>query len=327
MKSGFVFLIASILSAMAAVAELSLVKVVDIPLPGKASRFDYQSFDSVTKTLYFTHMGGGELVVFDTKARKVVQSIPGLPTCTGVLVVPELNRAYVSVADNHEVAVIDTQTLKVIARVPSGDFPDGIAYAPESKKIYVSDESKGKETVIDVKTNQRVATIDMGGEVGNTQYDPVSKHILANVQTSNELVVIDPKTDKIIGRHTLPDAEGAHGLLIHADKRLAFVACEGNSKLLVVDLEKFEVKQSFSTGRGPDVLTFDSRLGRLYVAAESGIVSIFQLKERTLEKLEDLNIAPHAHTVCVNPENHEVYLPLKNIEGHPVLRVMKPSSF
>jgi hypothetical protein len=90
------FFISSLLVSQPAYSA-NLSQVVDIPLPGKTTRFDYQSFNPETKTLYFTHMGDGELVVFDTKARKVVQSIPGLPICTGVLVVPELNRTYVIV--------------------------------------------------------------------------------------------------------------------------------------------------------------------------------------------------------------------------------------
>jgi hypothetical protein len=34
---------------------------------------------------------------------------------------------------------------------------------------------------------------------------------------------------------------------------------------------------------------------------------------------------PHAHTVCVDPETHLVYIPLENIDGHPILRIMKPA--
>lgn len=303
----------------------SLSKIADVPLPGKPTRFDYQSFDLATKVLYFSHMGDGELVVFDTKNRKVIASLPGFPAVTGVLAIPELHRVYASVTDNHEVAVVDTDSLKVVARIPAGEFPDGLAYVPELKKLFVSDEQGGKEIVIDTQTNRRIASIDMGGEVGNTRYDPVSKLIFANVQTKNELVAIDPKKNQIVARHPLAGAHGPHGLFIEPKQKLAFVACEGNSKLLVVNLENFEVKQSFSAGNGPDVLAFDSDLERLYVGTESDVVSIFQLQGKKLEKLEDLSIAPNAHTISVDSKTHLVYLPLKNVQGRPVLRIMGPS--
>jgi len=274
-------------------AEPLLSRLIDVPLPGQPSRFDYQSLDPKAKRLYFSHMGDGELVVLNTDTREIVAHLPGFPRTTGVLVVPELQKVFVSVPGNHEVAVVDTRTLKVLARVPDGEFPDGLAYAPEVHKVFVSDESGGKETVIDGRTNERIGSIDLGGEIGNTQYDPASRLIFANVQSTGELVAIDPKSERIVGRHALKGGAGPHGLLIDAPKRLAFAACEGDSKVLVVDMETFDVKQVLSTGEGPDVLALDSGLDRLYVATESGIVSIFQL-------------------------------PLKSVEGHPVLRIMKP---
>jgi DNA-binding beta-propeller fold protein YncE len=304
----------------------SLSTIVDVPLPGGTTRFDYQSFDPKTHTLYLSHMGDGELVVFNTQTRTVTAHLPGFPTVTGVLAVPELHRVFASAAGNHEVAVVDTEDLKIVARVPAGKFPDGLAYSPETGKVFVSDERNGKETVIEAKTNRHLSTIDMGGEVGNTQYDAGAHQILANVQTRNEVVVIDPQAEKIVARHALAGGDSPHGLLIVADKRLAFAACEGDSKLLVVDLTTFEVKQVLTTGDGPDVLAFDPGLQRLYVATESDIVSVFQLKGQTLQKIEDLRVAPNAHTISVDPETHEVYLPLKNVNGHPVLRIMKPAA-
>lgn len=122
--------------------------------------------------------------------------------------------------------------------------------------------------------------------------------------------MIDPKTERIVARHALAGGKSPHGLLIVAPKRLAFAACDGDSKLLVVDLNTFEVKQVLETGEGPDVLAFDTALERLYVATESDIVSVFQLQDRTLRKLEDLRVAPNAHTIY----------------GHPVLRIMKPTA-
>ena len=313
-------------SARAAGPPPSLTTVADVPLPGGTTRFDYQSFDATTKTLYLSHMGDGELVVFNTETRTVTAHLPGFSTVTGVLAVPDLHRVFASVAGHHEVAIVDTQSLKVVARVPAGKFPDGLAYSPETGKVFVSDERGGQETVIDAMTNARLNTIDMGGEVGNTQYDAEAHRILANVQTRNQVVVIDPRTEQIVGRHALAGGESPHGLLIVAPKRLAFAACEGDAKLLVVDLETFEVKQVLTTGDDPDVLAFDPGLERLYVATESDVVSVFQLEGRALRKIEDLRVARSAHSISVNPENHEVYLPLKNVNGHPVLRIMKPSA-
>src|SRR5215471_14964369 len=112
-------------------AEL-LKKVADIPLPGGTTRFDYQSLDAAAGRLYFSHMGDGKLMVFDTSAERFVTNLPGFPTMTGVLAVPSLKRVYGSVTKNHEITVVDTESLKVVARIPDGKFPDGLAYSPET---------------------------------------------------------------------------------------------------------------------------------------------------------------------------------------------------
>jgi hypothetical protein len=74
-------------------------------MPGGATRFDYQSFDPRTKTLYISPMGDGELVVFNRQNRTVIAHLPDFPSVTGVLAVPELHRVLASIAGNHEVAI------------------------------------------------------------------------------------------------------------------------------------------------------------------------------------------------------------------------------
>jgi DNA-binding beta-propeller fold protein YncE len=168
------------------------------------------------------------------------------------------------------------------------------------------------------------ATIPLGGEVGNTQYDSVAQRILVAVQTRNELVAIDPESERITDRYRLAGADHPHGVLIDAPPRLAFIANEGNSKLLVVDLKTVRVTSEHTVGREPDVLAFDPGLRRLYVGSESGVVTVFSELESRLEILGTYT-APQAHSVAVNPTTHEVYLPLANIAGHPVLRILAPA--
>jgi DNA-binding beta-propeller fold protein YncE len=300
--------------------------VADVPLPGGPARVDYQSFDVTTGHLMIAHMGAGQVIVFDTKTRKVIGTVGGLPQVTGVLVVPDHHRIYASVTGNHQVVAIDDQRLTVQARIGNIKFPDGLAYAPTSQQVFVSDESGGGELVIDAETDKPVTTIDIGGEAGNPQFDPVSGCIVVAVQIRDRLVFIDPKTDKVIGAEDLPaDCKGPHGFVIDAPRRLAFVSCEDNATLLVDDLRSSLVTRTNRVGDHPDVLAFDAGLGRLYVASEVGVVSIFKENGSALTSLGTYS-APHAHSVLVDPQTHLIYLPLQSVGGKPVLRIMMPVS-
>jgi DNA-binding beta-propeller fold protein YncE len=91
----------------------------------------------------------------------------------------------------------------------------------------------------------------------------------------------------------------------------------------VVDLSTMKVLSTYQVGDDPDVLAFDPGLGRLYVSAESGTVTVFQSNNRKLHLLSSFEMS-HAHTVAVDPKTHLVYFPLENIDGHPILRIMQP---
>jgi len=311
--------------AQGAQNQLPLRQVSEIPLTGKATRFDYQSFDEQSGRLYIAHLADSMVTVFDTKTEKVVGDIPNIKHVHGILVVPGLHRVYASATGANELVVIDDQTLQVIARIPAGEYPDGIAYASKEKKLYISDKTGKTDTVVDAATNKIITTIQLGGQAGNSQYDEVADRILVAVHGINQIVEIDPNTDKVTGNYLLPGCKDSHGLLIDSRERLAFAACEANAKLAVVDLSVKEMTAILPVGNDPDVLAFDSGLGRLYVSAESGDITIFDVHDHSLVKVAGGFLASNAHTVAVDNSTHQIYFPLENVNGKPVLRVVIPS--
>jgi DNA-binding beta-propeller fold protein YncE len=301
-----------------------LTKVADIPMPGPAVRFDYQTFDPSSGRLYIAHMNADQLVIFDTLKRQVIANLDGFKRVHGVTVAPEIHRVYASVTGDHQVAALNTDTLKIVGTAGPIGYPDGLAYAPRQNKVFVSDEHGEVDAVIDAKSNKLISKIPLGGGAGNTVYEPISGHILVAVHSVNLLVGIDPATDKIISRAPLAGIENPHGIALDVAGRVAFVAGEENHSLAMVDLDTMKVISTYQVGEDPDVLAFDASLKRLYVSSESGTVNIFQSLRRSLVLLGSFYM-PHAHTVSVDPKTHLVYFPLENVGGHPLLRIMKPS--
>jgi DNA-binding beta-propeller fold protein YncE len=302
-----------------------LKQVADIPMPGPAVRFDYQSLDTEHNRLYIAHMNANQLVAFDTQNRQVVANLDGFKRVHGVIAVPEINRVYASVTGEHQVAAVDMTSLKTLAVAGPVDYPDGLAYSPTTKRVFVSDEHSGVDAVVDTATNKLLTNIPLGGGAGNTVYDPGSGHIFVAVHGVNELVAIDPAAMKIIGRYSLPGIKNPHGIALDVASRLAFVAGEENHSLAVIDLNSMKMLSTHQVGEDPDVLAFDPGLKRLYVSAESGTVSVFDENGGDLTALGQFYM-PHAHTVSVDPKTHLVYFPLENVDGRPLLRIMKPTS-
>jgi DNA-binding beta-propeller fold protein YncE len=295
--------------------------VADVPLPGRAARFDYQSLDPTTGRLWIAHMGAGEVLAFDVRARQVVARVPGMSGATGVRAVPALQRVFVALSASHEVAVLNASNGRVLTRVPAGRFPDGLAYAPLVRKLFVSDEYGRQELVIDVPSSTPRRPIALGGEAGNTQYDSASGRIWVAVQTRNELVAIDPTKDSVVARVSVPGIDRPHGLLIDAAHRMAYVAGEANGRVGVLNLRTMRVVGRYRTGDEPDVLAMDSERRRLFVASESGTIAAFDALGDLLVPLPGYE-APHAHSVAVDPATHLLYVPLENLSGRPVLRIL-----
>lgn len=308
-------------------SELPLRQVgADIALPGKANRFDYASVDPQRRLLFVAHLGSGMVTAIDLRTTRVVANVTDVPSVHGVLAVPELGEVFASATGRNRLDVISEQTYRVIAQAPAGNYPDGMAYAPDTRELFISDESGQTETVIDTRTNRRIAILPLGGEVGNSQYDPNSHRVFVDVQTLDEIAAIDPHTNELVARYPLPPScRDDHSLLIDAPARLAFVACDANAKLLLVDMTAMQVLSVQEVGRDPDVLAFDPGLRRLYVASESGVVAAFELTGKHLQLLGRKWLAAEAHSVAVDPSTHLVYFPLQNIHGHGVLRVMAPT--
>lgn len=314
-------LLAVVSCAPTSAGELPLRKVTDVPLPGNATRLDYQTLDARRHLLFVAHLGDGEVTVVDTRQRRAIATVPNVSEVHGVLAVPELNTVYASATGTNQVVAIDERTLRIRARMPGGVYPDGMAYDPVHHQLFVSDEEGGTDTVIDTATNRRTGTISLGGEVGNTQYDPVSKHMFVNVQTAEQLVEIDPGNHRILRRIEVRGCAGNHGLSIDAQRRRAFIACEDNATFVWLDMRDMRVVKTWSIGPQPDVLSLDRSARVLYVAAESGVVSIFS-DGASVSRLAQGYLAPAAHTVAVDPVSHLVYFPLQDINGAPVLRIL-----
>ena len=297
--------------------------VAEVPMPGRAVRFDYQSMDAMHGRLYISHMNDDHLVVFDTAKRQVVANLDGFKRVHGVLAIPDSERIFASATGDHEVVAVDMKTLKIIGKAGPIDYPDGLAFAPGVTRLFVSDEHGAVDAVIDAPSRKLIKNIPLGGYAGNTVYEPLSRRILVAVHGLNELVEIDPAKMEILARHKLTGVENPHGIALDRLGRLAFIAGEENASLAVFDLKDGKQLATHHVGDDPDVLAYDPGLKLLYVSAESGTVSVFRENGRDVQSVGQCDM-PHAHSVSVDERTHLVYFPLENIGGKPVLRIMRP---
>ncbi len=312
-------------TAQPGVVALPLHTVARVALPGDTSRFDYASIDSGAHRLFLAHLGASELLTVDTATNQVVRRTPGLAEIHGVLVVPAQRRVYATATGTNQLVALDETSGAELWRAPTGSYPDGIAYAATTGQLWVSNETGGSETVVDAGTGRVVGTVPLGGDAGNVAFDPGdgsgSGAVLVDVQSHNQLVTIDPDSRAVLRRTALPGCDHDHGLAVLPARRLAFVACDGNAALLVLDLNDNTVTQHLQVGRDPDVLAADPDRAVLLVSAESGFVTVLGAGNRPVRLLGRGPLADGAHVVAVDPGTGRAYWPLADVDGHPELLV------
>ena len=306
--------------------SLPLRPVAEVPLPGDDSRFDYATLDKQRGLLFIAHLGASEVVEVDMRTNQVVRTIPNISRVHGVLVVSPLNRVYATATGANQIVALDETTGAELGRAPTGQYPDGLAYDPRRNAVWITNEAGGTETVVDAAGLQPLRTVDLGGQVGNVGYDEDSDRMLVAVQGRNDLAVIDPAALRVVQRVALPGCQHPHGLSVYGPGRLVFVACQQNASLLVIDQTSWKTLGSNPVGEDPDVLAYDPAAGRLYVAAESGILTTLDLHDHTLVVTGSGHLADNAHVVAVDPTTHRSYYPVPTGSfGHPALLEREPS--
>ena len=336
-RRGLVFAFAFALAALAACGHTAaaggghdlLTVVSDVTLPGGTTRLDYQEIDPAKGLLVIAHMRDDAVTIVDLADGALRARLTGIPTPRGVAIADDAGLIFVTSTPDHLV-LIDNRTLKEVARVATGTAPDGDAWDPDDQIVGVSDQHDGALSLIAKAGRGARMQVKLGAETGNVVYDAGRKQLWITVvrdDPPDQLVEVDPAKATITTRIALPGCRGAHGLRIHPDGKSAFIACEDNDTLARVELDGKHEVTTGATGKDPDVLGIDPGQGWLYVAAESGDVTIFDLSKPGVALVGHVHPGAHAHTVVADPTTHRVFFPLeKGPGGKPTLRIMRPAA-
>ena len=308
--------------------HLPLVLVADAPLPGAANRFDYQDLDVARGHLVVAHMNDAAVLVLNLRDGSVEKLLPGIPTARGVVVAGEPGRIFVTAAPN-TLVIIDGSTLTELQRVSTGSAPDGVGWDSIHQIVGVSDQGDGALSLIPSGGTGTRTQVRLGDETGNVVFDAARGQFWITVvmpTAPDQLVEVDPLTAAVTARLALPGCLGAHGLRLHPDGQSALVACEGNGMVARVELTSSHAVVTSRVADNPDVLSLDPGLGWLYVASESGELTVFDVGKPGLVKIGTAHPGASAHSVAVDPATHRVFFPLvAGSSGTPVLRIMRPT--
>lgn len=253
---------------------------VELPPHAGDGGFDHAAVHEPTGRVYVAHTANDAVDVIDVEAQRWVGSIGGLKAVAGALVV-DPGVVFTSNRGDDSVGIIQIGERDRVEKVAVGVRPNGLAYDPGRRRLlaaHVGDPAvPGSFTVsiVDVHARKRVADLPVAGRTRWTVYDPVADVFHVNIAAPPQIVVVEAKDPVHVQRVVPIPQAGPHGLDLDAERRRLFCACDAGV-LLEVHADSGEVLTRESIAGVPDVVFFNKRLRRLYVAiGEPGVIEVF----------------------------------------------------
>jgi DNA-binding beta-propeller fold protein YncE len=253
---------------------------VDLPPHAGDGGFDHAAVHEPTGRVYVAHTANDAVDVIDVEAQRWVGSIGGLKAVAGALVV-DPGLVFTSNRGEDSVGIIQIDERDRVDKVAVGVRPNGLAYDPGRGRLlaaHVGDPAvPGSCTVsiVDVHARKRVADLPVAGRTRWTVYDPVADVFHVNIAAPAQIVVVGAADPVHVQRVVPIPQAGPHGLDLDAERRRLFCACDAGV-LLEVHADSGEVLTREPIAGVPDVVFFNQRLRRLYVAiGEPGVIEVF----------------------------------------------------
>src|SRR5256886_8045004 len=123
--------------------------------------FDLLTFDGRRNLLYVAHTSNNTIDIVDTKARKVLASIPGLAGVKQIALTSDPDVVFASASTSGEVVLVDTKAMKVLARISVNGSPDAIDYDSVHDTAVVASSGAMELSLIDRTTRSEEHTSEL----------------------------------------------------------------------------------------------------------------------------------------------------------------------
>ena len=286
-------------------------------IPGKASGWDYVSFDAKNDHVFLGHRKDG-LQVFDPRSMTVVKTIAGTAEASsnGAVVIPEFDLG-LSNNENGTLIPFKLSTLEAGAPIKAGEDLDTSHYDPASHKLVLNMGAGADGTdlvMLDVPSLKEAGRLKVPSrKVEGADSDGKSGFFLA-AQDLDKLYRIDVAAGTVdatfdtAGRCGRPTA-----VAVDAKDERVFVTCRGRDavkpSLTVFDGTTGRIVYSAEIGGGTDSVIYDAAAKRIFSA--NGVSANLNVFEQdgpdSYKPVETLGTRAGMRTMALDPASQTIY--------------------
>ncbi len=285
-------------------------------IEGKASTFDYISYDQSTNRVFLGHRKEG-LQVFDPVTRKIIKVIENTAnhSSNGGLLIPDLDLG-ISNNEDGTITPFKLSTLEAREPIKLAEEIDTSHYDPVTKRIVVN-VAHGKDgtdlVVLDATTLKTVGTVKVATRKAEGAEADGKGNMFLSEQDLGKLVKIDTKELKVVAEWSVPGCAKPTAVDIDKANNRIFVGCRGGAGVkpafVVLNGDTGAVVYSAEIGDGVDGLVYDAELKRVFTA--NGInanMSIITQKDADNYALsETLGTRAWTKVLAMDHKNKKIY--------------------
>jgi YVTN family beta-propeller protein len=240
-------------------AVLSTLLLVAVVTPAIASS------GTPTTRLYVSDERGGDVVVVDPAARRVVERIAVGKRPRGIQIAPDDTRLYVALSGSPQggphvdesrlpppdrrydgIGVVDLRTQRLISTYPSGADPEAFALSHDGHMLYVSNEDSAGLSAIDLTRGTRGSSARVGTEPEGVAVSGDNRIVYVTCETANSVYVVAAPSMRVLA--TIPTAKRPRAILLVGRSHLGYATDEFGAALTVFSTTDYHVIRTIALG-------------------------------------------------------------------------------
>lgn len=250
-----------------------------VTLPSSATGWDYIKFQPGTSLLFMARLADG-LTVFDVDTMQVVTNIENSSTANGPLLLPQMNRGFIAMADG-SLMTLELNSLQVLDRLHLAEgrvIKSGILdpYTNQLHFITGVHESDSIWFTIDPQTGELLRELHFPFRKMDDPASDGSGLLYAPVLLDDLVLKLDAETLQELDRWEV----GCPVTKLRLDRGTARLigACRGDDpQVFILDPETGEVTARVGIGEGVDGIAIDAERNRIITSdGEGGFLSVIE---------------------------------------------------
>jgi outer membrane protein assembly factor BamB len=246
------------------------------------------------------------VMVVDEDKGTLIGEVTGIKGAHGTAVAEAAGHGFATSGNDQSVVMFDLKTFKTLGRIPAAEDADAIIYDGASNRVFTFNGDAHSSTVIDPR-GTLITNIPLGGkpEYGASAGDG---KVYANITDTNEVVEIDAKTAAVVRRWSTAPCKNPVAMAVDTVHHRLFSGCR-SGVMAISDYQAGKVVQTAPIGTGADGAGYDAASGNAFSSNADGTLTVIhQDSPDQYHVLENVQTAPGARNMGLDPANHRVFL-------------------